>query len=155
MKNTALIFDIQPRRYSFANRQGVDFDYINYKTNKAFLEDCFEVINKTSLTLVLKRKRDVYNVFHKGYAMLIKELKVKGLKEIETNTFVLEAIKQSSMVISLPFTSTSRIAKILGVPTIYYDPTGRILKNDPASRGIKVINNIKDLKKWIVNQKKK
>ena len=154
-KNIALIFDIQPFRYSFVKLLGIDFYYMNYKTNKAFLEDCMEAVNETNLTLALKRKRDIYSLVHKGYAMLIKKLKVNGLKEIDSDIFTLELIKKSSMVISLPFTSTSRIAKILGVPTIYYDPTGKIFKNDPASRGIKVVNNIKDLNKWVFQNSNK
>ena len=54
-----------------------------------------------------------------------------------------------------PFTSTSRFAKIMKVPTIYYDPTGKILKDDPAKSNIMVVNSIKDLKNWMQKEKQK
>ena len=150
LKNAVMLFDIQPQRYLYSSRLGIDFEYINYSANKAFLEDCIAVTKKLNLSVALKSKRRLGHNRHKGYLKLIKDLKVKGLKEINSEKYIIDLIQNSSMVISFPFTSTSRIAKILGVPTVYYDPTGKLLNDDPASRGIKVIYNFKDLNNWVL-----
>ena len=148
-RNNVVLFDILPQRYLYSNRLGIDFDYITYKINKAFLKDCLEVTKKNNLPVVLKSKRKLGHNRHKGYLKLIKDLKVNGLKEINNEIFIIDLIQNSSMVISFPYTSTSRIAKALGVPTVYYDPTGKLFNDDPAARGIKIINKIEDLHKWV------
>jgi polysaccharide biosynthesis PFTS motif protein len=41
------------------------------------------------------------------------------------------------------------VGKHLGKPSIFYDPSGLVLMDDPAAHGIRVINNIVDLKDWL------
>ena len=60
-----------------------------------------------------------------------------------------EIIEKSTATISMPFTATSIMAQFLFKPSIFYDPTGLILKDDPAAHGILVINNKTDLKEWL------
>jgi polysaccharide biosynthesis PFTS motif protein len=64
---------------------------------------------------------------------------------------VYKIINNSSMVISMPFTSTALIAQELGKPTIFYDPSSRLFKDDPAAHGIQVISSVVDLEKWVVS----
>jgi polysaccharide biosynthesis PFTS motif protein len=49
----------------------------------------------------------------------------------------------------MPFTSTALIAKYEGKPSIYYDPSGIIQKNDRAAHGIPVLVNIDELQQWV------
>ena len=60
-------------------------------------------------------------------------------------------IKQSSKIISAPFSSTAIIGKINKIPSIYYDPQSIFLKNNPAAHDIEIVNNKSTLEKWIVN----
>ena len=62
-----------------------------------------------------------------------------------------DMIKKSTCVISIPFTSTAHIAHKLNIPSIYYDPTGVIKEDDPILHGIKLINDLNSLKKWLMN----
>ena len=76
--------------------------------------------------------------------------KNKRYLSLENNISVEYLIKNSKLVISFPYTSTSIIAKKLGVPTIYYDPSGLIDINEKNfSHGIDVLNNTADLKNFI------
>ena len=58
-------------------------------------------------------------------------------------------IAKAKAVISMPFTSTALVAKHLGKPSIFYDPSGLVLKDDPAAHGVMVINNKVDLIDWL------
>ena len=51
----------------------------------------------------------------------------------------------------MPFTSTSIIANEYGYKSAYYDPTGQLLKNDPAAHGVILLSNKIELENWILN----
>ena len=55
-------------------------------------------------------------------------------------------IEKSTLVISMPFTSTALIAKNLGVPSYYYDPSGIIQKGDRAAHSIPIISGVNELR---------
>jgi len=57
-------------------------------------------------------------------------------------------IEASTAVISMPFTSTALIARELGKPSCYYDPTDMIQKDDRAGHGIDIISGPEELRKW-------
>ena len=61
-------------------------------------------------------------------------------------------IPACSVVICLPFTAPAVIARELGKPVCYYDPTGIIDENHPAAHGIKVIGNKNALLSWVKDQ---
>ena len=65
---------------------------------------------------------------------------------IDPNISAKSLVKASDAVISMPFTSTSLIAKYLGVPSIYYDASGKIQQN--TSHNISVLKNSYELLKW-------
>jgi hypothetical protein len=48
----------------------------------------------------------------------------------------------------MPFTSTALIARHLGKPSCYYDPTGLVQKNDRAAHGIPIVTGMEELKSW-------
>jgi polysaccharide biosynthesis PFTS motif protein len=58
-------------------------------------------------------------------------------------------INNAKAVISMPFTSTALVGKHLGKPSIFYDPSGLVFKDDPAAHGIMIINNKADLVEWL------
>ena len=52
----------------------------------------------------------------------------------------------------MPCTSTAIIAREMGKPSVYYDPTGLLLKNDPAAHGIPLLSNTAELDAWLSEQ---
>ena len=50
----------------------------------------------------------------------------------------------------MPYTSTALIAREAGIPSIYYDPTGLLRKDDPAAHGIPVVLGKHELEQWII-----
>jgi len=51
----------------------------------------------------------------------------------------------------MPISTPAVISRDLGVPTIYFDPTAKISKSDPALMEIKLINSKADLNQWLVH----
>jgi len=49
----------------------------------------------------------------------------------------------------MPFTSTALMAKLEGKPSVYYDPSGLIQKDDRAAHGVPVLSNIDELQEWV------
>ena len=66
-----------------------------------------------------------------------------------------EIIKESVAVISMPFTSTAILGKMMNKPSIYYDPVGVIEKDDRAAHGLEVLSTKQELNEWFLNEAKK
>ena len=49
----------------------------------------------------------------------------------------------------MPFTSTALIARELGRPSCYYDPTGLVQKDDRAAHGIEIVSGREELARWL------
>lgn len=60
-------------------------------------------------------------------------------------------IARASAVISMPFTSTAHIARELGKPTCFYDPTGIIQRDGRAAHGIPIIIGRDELQGWLAS----
>ena len=75
--------------------------------------------------------------------------KKSNLIEINPDASGYSVIEKWKAVISMPFTSTALIAKSLGKPSIYYDPSGIIQKDDRAAHGIPVITGKEELQSWV------
>jgi polysaccharide biosynthesis PFTS motif protein len=58
-------------------------------------------------------------------------------------------IQKTAATISIPFTSTALIAKSEGKPSVYYDPSGVVQKDDRAAHGIPVLSSIDELEAWV------
>jgi len=54
-------------------------------------------------------------------------------------------ILASTVTVSKPLSTTALIAKSVSKPSLYYDPTKKISRFDPALRGIPILNNKQDL----------
>lgn len=152
-KKIIAIFDVQPVRNSIYVTLGLDYDYYIYQTSYKFLLDIYQSFNNDAYIFVLKRKRRIGSRLHPLYKKLISNLEENSnFISIDEDISASLIIKKSDIVISMPFTSTALIAKDLGKPTIYYDSTGELIKNDPAAHGIDIISMPQDLSSWIKMQ---
>ena len=145
--NSIAVFDVQPFRDAFYASLGLDFDYYVPEICGKFLVDIDEVLGELGATVVLKGKRDVGSLLHHKYKKLLNKLCIsKHFIVIESGNSAKDIIEKSIAVISMPFTSTALIAKELGKPSFYYDPTGLIQKDDRAAHGIQIIVGIEELR---------
>ncbi len=68
---------------------------------------------------------------------------------VDPDTSAYKLIEKCSAVISMPFTSTALIARELGKPSCFYDPTGLIQRDDRASHGIPIMIGRDELQAWL------
>ncbi len=144
------VFDVTPHRDCRYQSIGVsDYYYIPIIVNK-FNNDIFDVLKNSGLLILHKQKRDIGNLIHKKYSREIQRLSRYDCFEIvASNTNVIDLVTKAELVISFPFTSTAIIAKELGKPSIYYDPTGNIDVNDRGAHGVPVISGYAKLYDWV------
>lgn len=150
IENAIAIFDVQPMRGSFYNILGMKIEYYIPTIANHFLGDIYQVLSESNLTMALKRKRNIGNFSHRSYQEFLDDLKEKkGFIEIDCDIAASEIINRCKAVVSMPYTSTALIARELGKPSIYYDPTGLLSKDDAAAHGIPVLSRCSELREWI------
>lgn len=147
------VFDVQPQRDYKYQLLCEPYEYYVPKITNQFLDDIFRIVQRTNATMVYKGKRNIGKMSHYMYRLKLQELAKEKEMLIVDSDFSAESVsKASQCIISFPFTSTALIGKLQNKPSIYYDPTGRIDKLDPAAYGIPVISGPIELEEWLTNQ---
>lgn len=152
--NNIVVFDISPRKRSlitFSVPTLIKSDYVC-----KFLSDIHKLSIKYNSNFILRKKHKLTNhlpheAIDKKYIAQINKIKSsKSFIFDRTNSNIFDLIKSSNICISFPYSSTAILAKELGKPSIYYDPSNQIDKyNKKFSHGIHVINNFDTLDEWI------
>jgi polysaccharide biosynthesis PFTS motif protein len=149
-QNSIAVFDVQPVRSTYYESLGLDLDYYMPDVANAFLADVFETVTLLNFPIAFKRKRNIGKLAHYKYVNEINRIsKEYDFLNIDPSIPAELIISKAKAVISMPFTSTALVGKHLGKPSIFYDPSGLVVKDDPAAHGILVINNKADLKDWL------
>jgi len=149
-QNSIAVFDVQPVRSTYYESLGLDQDYYVPEVANVFLSDVFESVSSLNFPIAFKRKRSIGKLAHYKYVNEINRIsKEYNFLNIDPSIPAELIIKNAKAVISMPFTSTALVGKHLGKPSIFYDPSGLVVKDDPAAHGILVINNKADLKDWL------
>lgn len=148
--NSIAVFDITPFRASMQPYLGVSFEYYTYELVNKFLTDLDLILNENNIKMIYKRKRSSNYYYHKKYMKRISDLNASSnFIEVNPSNDALQVIKKTRATISIPFTSTSIIAKLENKPSAFYDPTGQMRKDVNAAHGIVILSNIKELRSWI------
>lgn len=144
------VFDVQPQRDFKYELLCEPYQYYIPSITNQFLDDIFAIVKSKKATMVYKGKRNIGKVAHYKYRLKILEFsKENEFMNIESDINATDVCDVSNCVISFPFTSTALIAKLYGKPTVYYDPTGKIDKLDPAAYGISIISGRLELNEWL------
>lgn len=148
-KKSILVFDVQPHRDLLYQMHVVVPEYFVPEIVNKFLEDIYFVAQQYQYYLILKRKRHIGNILNKRYKSLVDKLaKSEFFISIDPDIAAIRLIKQSDIVISLPFTATAITAKKEGKISIFYDPSGIVQKDDRAAHGIEVVSGLDELIQW-------
>jgi len=143
------IFDVQPHRDSRYQLLGAEQEYYVPSIANKFLLDIYKVLKEFDATMVLKRKRKIGKLDNRRYTTVVKNLSsLDNFISIDPDISARIIIERSALVISMPFTSTALIGKEYGKPSVYYDPTGIIQKDDRAAHGIPIIIGVNELRSW-------
>ena len=144
------VFDVTPKRESVYRTAADDFDYYVPQTSLSFLNDIQKAVNDAGYMMLWKRKRKIGSIAHPHYRRFGKQLEfAENVIIVDSGISANRVIEASTAVISMPFTSTALIARELGRPSCYYDPTGLVQRDDRAAHGIDVIRNPEELTSWL------
>jgi len=146
------VFDITPLRQSIYAMLAVDMEYYVPKVCNQFLCDIQWATSRHGCVMLWKRKRKLKDMArtHPMYRSFIAALaNHDNVRVIDSDTSASLLIGASMAVISMPFTSTAVIARELGRPSCYYDPSGLVQKDDRAAHGIEVISGREELACWL------
>ena len=144
------VFDVTPFRASKYCTMGLDTEYFTPSVAKAFLEDINFVVRQFCGTMVWKRKRNIGRTAHPYYRSVAERIgSDPGVSIVDADVSAIKVIQVCDITISAPFTSTAILARQLGKPTVYYDPTGKVMPDDRAAHGIPVLTGREALEGWI------
>jgi polysaccharide biosynthesis PFTS motif protein len=148
-KKILSIFDISPVRKSYYINLGIFHEYYSFSIIKSFYEDIINIAEKLDLQILIKPKRVLNNIHHKGYAKFLSNLgQNKNIFLVNPSISADRLIEKSDLVISLPYTSTAIIAQYKNISSAFYDPSAG-LKN---TNNVNLIQSYEKLEKWIKEQ---
>ena len=145
----AAFFDVMPTRPIFSASVGyVDSPY-SEEMNLTFLEDIIRVFNHEKWEILWKEKRAVNSDFTSN-AFIRKRLNLIGnhMIRVDPDVAARSLVEASDAVISMPFSTPSLIAKVKGIPSVYYDTSGLRQVRKIESHGIPVLKSKVELNKW-------
>ena len=150
-ERTIAVFDVQPTRMSFYRLLAQEVDYYVPSISAQFLTDNFSCIRSVGAQMLFKRKRQLNSKYHHpSYIQCIERMgRWDKMITIDPDTSAYKLIEKCSAVISMPFTSTAHIARELGKPSCFYDPTGLIQRDDRAAHGIPIMIGRVELQTWL------
>ena len=144
------VFDVTPHRSSCYCVLGADYEFYIPATSEGFLSHIADAVCQVSAVMLWKRKRKIGAIAHPRYRYFTERLSArKDIVLVDPEISALQVIEASCAVISMPFTSTALIARALGKPSVYYDPTGELQSDDRAAHGIPIVSGSEQLKTWL------
>lgn len=150
-RKAVAVFDVEAHRLSSHFPFSTLGEYVaeNPDFSERFLGDIQKVMSELGVTVAFKKKRESGNRSRKSYRRLVGELSAySNFLVIPPEVAALQVIRECAAVISLPFTSTALFLREQNVPSIYYDPTGWIQRDDRAAHGIPTLIGIDELRAW-------
>jgi polysaccharide biosynthesis PFTS motif protein len=151
-RESIAVFDIQPHRKAahFGTSTLADYHVYNPGLTIQFLEDIHTVFSECGVIMAFKRKREIGNRGEKKYVHFVRQLsQSKDVVMIDPAISAIKVIERCKGVISMPFTSTALYMRDQGIPSVYYDPTSWIQKDDRGAHGTPILSGINELRDWV------
>lgn len=145
-KKRLIIFDVTPHEEMYARKKIAQqgFNYYNEDICIQFLNDILDAFDNPNWEIVLKPKRKYSKNHSRKYIDFIQTIVTErhNFTVLNPDNNLFNEISKSDIVITIPFSSPFDISKSLGVPSIYYDPSGEI---DFSRMGYSVNDYVTDL----------
>jgi polysaccharide biosynthesis PFTS motif protein len=152
-KTGVAIFDVTPHRHSCFVKLGMGSEFYTPAVTNLFLEHVCSATRQYNFDMLWKSKRSVGRIAHPFYRHLADQLSNSShVLLVDPAISPIRVIESSVAVISMPFTSTAIIAKEMGKPSIYYDPSGFLQKDDRAAHGVPILSTRGELEAWLSAQ---
>ena len=149
---TLTIFDVPPKKKEIYYQLNNAYNIYTFKYCQKFITDIVNSIpdhDYNKLDLFLKLKKDYINI-DPDYRNLIKKLVDNKKVSLITDISPESIIDISDGVISIPFTTPAITALNNNRDTIYYDPSGKLTKENSFEKKIQLISTKSDLENWVL-----
>ena len=148
------IFDVYPRDKSLLQNLYINPENFYYSPLNCirFVEDIVSICHDLKIEVLIKNKRKNEKFVNEQYSAYLIELGQKPFVQIiDADTDVEALIMNTTLSISIPFTSTNYVAAYNGKSSVYYDPTGNLEFDDreDGSSLIEFINNKNNLRAYL------
>lgn len=151
------IFDVTPVDPEWGLLHGYGETYYKTDTASAFLEGAVDSCRKLSeasgqaVEVLLKPKREYTATHDRRYISRVRELEAAGRLNVAppaSNLF--SFIAACDAVVVAPFSSPAYVASSLGVPAIFYDPSGQLIDDFESARGVSFAGERAELDDFIL-----
>ena len=144
------IFDVPGFRAGRLLALGQAYKYTSDRMLEVFYRDIMELAAARGVSVHLKRKSRPDGLLTPRYRTLIKEvLRSETAQSVDPAVAPHRLVMATDATISVPYSTTSVIAKALGKPACYYDSLGILPETSEFSHGIEIIRSRDALEKWI------
>lgn len=146
------VFDVEAYRLASHFPFTTTGDYIAAHSDfsERFLRDVQQALAENGFSMAFKKKREIGNRGRKRYKRLMQEIADNAnVAVVQPIVSPVQLIEKCAGMISMPFTSTALYLRERNIPSVYYDPTGWIQRDDRAAHGIPVLIGIDELRHWI------
>lgn len=151
-KPLVAVFDMTPYRASRYCLLVPEDEFHTPAFVNKFLEDIQSSLGKFNLLMAYKPKRDIGKRSHPLYRKMLSSIdQFDNVIKVDPRTSANYLIESSCAVISSPYTSTAVIAKEMGKPSVYYDPSKKLRRGDRAAHGVQIIQSENELNEWLNN----
>lgn len=152
-----IVFDVPPQRDYFFQLWYPHVDFYNTDFSIKFLKKIDAVAKKLEVKVLIKRKRkDNLNLISKRYTRYVNSL-VQGGRWIELNpdldACTATKINNIFAVIATPFTSVVYFSIKNKLPSVYFNPSKKIVLSQGKKRKVKIITSQNCLENWIKSKK--
>jgi hypothetical protein len=139
------VFDITPVTAEATLELGLLGNFFSTENMLAFLDGIEGAMRAAGLDLqlVVKPKRRPAAIHDPRYLSRLE--RSDAFKPLPPETSAATVIASSAAVIVFPFSSVAYLADRLGVPAIYFDPTGRLAPTYEAAPNIRFAGNVAEL----------
>lgn len=149
------VFNLEIHRLAYYQPETTLADWSSLFPNleEKFLFDIQKTLEKNKIYMVWKNKRDIGERRTTKNKRLFAALQNKSnVVPISPDIAPQRILKRCLAVISMPFTSTALIGRQAGFPSVFYDPTGYLMKDDPAALGVPLVSGLNELEQWIARK---
>jgi polysaccharide biosynthesis PFTS motif protein len=149
---TVAVFDVEPHRAAshFPISTLGDYHFQSANINEHFLRDVQKTLYEYGINMAFKRKRNLGKFGNKSYKKLILEISsAKNVFMVDHEASAFELTERCSGAISMPFTSAAMCVLNSKIPSVYYDPSGWIQRDDRAAHGIPILSGLNELRLWL------
>ena len=151
-----LVFDVTPSADDHLQQvfgPYVDL-YLNALNCTNFIRDILDAckrLGRGKYSIAVKQKNRPFKGKASEYLnFLAKQFESGELQLVDLDADLFDLISAYDLVISFPFTSANYVAQKLGIPSVYYDPTGRLRCNFPMLENMEFIQDPKQLSEVIL-----